>query len=270
MKIILSRKGFDSGYGGMPSPILPDGTMLSFPIPSEGDRIHFSDLHHQGQSYSALMHQLNHSSKISGNDECHLDPDIRAEIIDRPDGWKPAFGQIGAAQSHLINQGVGVGDVFLFFGWFRKTTLTDTGYAYIGPAHGFHAIYGYMQVGEIIIAKDMVPNWLKNHPHATGERWAKNNTIYLPTERLSFFPVLPGAGCLSYTDALKLSKDGSCRSVWSLPDFFKDIPISYNLNAWKGDEFHSAAKGQEFVFSATEDAMAWLIRLLGTQSDVRS
>lgn len=35
MKFILSRKGFDSGYGGCASPILPDGTMLSIPIPVE-------------------------------------------------------------------------------------------------------------------------------------------------------------------------------------------------------------------------------------------
>lgn len=262
MKIILSRKGFDSGYGGIPSPILPDGTMLSFPIPSEGDRIHFNDLQHQGLSYSTLMHQLSPHCKVSGNDECHLDPDIRAEIINRPEGWKPAFGQIGAAQSHLKNQGVGVGDVFLFFGWFRKTIKTAAGYAYSGPAQGFHAIYGYMQVGEIITSKDQVPDWLKNHPHATGERWEKNNAIYLPTERLSFLPELPGAGCLSYSDTLKLTKDGCCRSVWALPDFFKHIPITYNQDAWQGDEFHSAAKGQEFVFTATEDAKEWLLQVI--------
>ena len=34
MKIILSRKGFDSENGGYPSPILPNGTLLSIPIPS--------------------------------------------------------------------------------------------------------------------------------------------------------------------------------------------------------------------------------------------
>jgi hypothetical protein len=33
MKVILSRKGFDSEYGGIASPILPDGTLLSLPIP---------------------------------------------------------------------------------------------------------------------------------------------------------------------------------------------------------------------------------------------
>jgi len=33
MKIILSRKGFDSTYGGFPSPIFEDGRMISLPIP---------------------------------------------------------------------------------------------------------------------------------------------------------------------------------------------------------------------------------------------
>ena len=36
MKFILSRKGFDSSNGGIASPILPDGTMLSLPIPVSG------------------------------------------------------------------------------------------------------------------------------------------------------------------------------------------------------------------------------------------
>ena len=31
MKIILSRKGFDSANGGGPSPIFPDGRLLSLP-----------------------------------------------------------------------------------------------------------------------------------------------------------------------------------------------------------------------------------------------
>lgn len=35
MKVVLSRKGMDSRAGGIPSPILPDGTLLSLPIPNE-------------------------------------------------------------------------------------------------------------------------------------------------------------------------------------------------------------------------------------------
>ena len=34
MKLIFSRKGFDSSAGGIPSPILPDGRMISLPIPA--------------------------------------------------------------------------------------------------------------------------------------------------------------------------------------------------------------------------------------------
>jgi len=32
LKVILSRKGFDSSNGGCPSPIMPDNTLLSFPM----------------------------------------------------------------------------------------------------------------------------------------------------------------------------------------------------------------------------------------------
>jgi len=44
MKVILSRKGFDSGTGGYPSPILPDGTLLSLPIPDATSDIKYSDI----------------------------------------------------------------------------------------------------------------------------------------------------------------------------------------------------------------------------------
>ena len=44
MKIILSRKGFDSEYGGYPSPILPNGQMISLPIPDQKDDIKYSDV----------------------------------------------------------------------------------------------------------------------------------------------------------------------------------------------------------------------------------
>lgn len=36
-RLVLSRKGFDSGYGGMPSPILPDGRLQPLPIPVDHD-----------------------------------------------------------------------------------------------------------------------------------------------------------------------------------------------------------------------------------------
>lgn len=257
MKIILSRKGFDSGYGGMPSPILPDGTMLSMPIPSEGDLVHYCDLCHNGLSYQDIISQLKPNSKILYK-ECHLDPDIRKDIVVRKDGWKPAFGQVGAAQSHLSNQGVSNGDIFLFFGWFRHTTIKNGKLSFIGPSSGFHAIYGYMQIGNIIKCAEDVPQWLMSHPHACDKRWQKNNAIYIASDNLSLNPELPGAGCFNYSEVLKLTMGGRSRSIWSLPTFFKNIPISYNRNAWREDAFHSAAKGQEFVFEANDDVINWL------------
>ncbi len=133
MKIILSRKGFDSSNGGCPSPIMPDGTLLSMPIPSDGDKDKYSDLEYCGTKYSDLLDQLK-----PGNDfkHCHVDPDIRDNRISKIPKWIPAFGQIGSAQGKLINSGVEKGDLFLFFGWFRKVELVDGKYRFIPRSKG--------------------------------------------------------------------------------------------------------------------------------------
>ncbi len=100
MKIILSRKGFDTTSGGCPSPILPDGTLLSLPIPDEED-IKYSDLQYNGFSYDRILTGLNPGAVYSG---CHLDPDIREGVRIVPvDNWRPAFGQTGSALGILRN-----------------------------------------------------------------------------------------------------------------------------------------------------------------------
>ena len=100
MKVILSRKGFDSSNGGCPSPIMPDGALISMPIPSD-DRDSYGDLCYCGMPYSRILQQLA-PKKTFGH--CHVDPDIRddcrAKSIER---WKPGFGQIGSAQGVLTN-----------------------------------------------------------------------------------------------------------------------------------------------------------------------
>jgi len=65
MKVILSRKGFDSAYGGYPSPILPDGKMVSLPIPLE-DSIRYSDLKIGESTYFDLMSSLRPRIKSKG------------------------------------------------------------------------------------------------------------------------------------------------------------------------------------------------------------
>ncbi len=59
MKIILSRKGFDSSSGKQANPIMPDGTLLSLPIPDEEDTNTFSSLQWEGSSYFDIIHSLN-------------------------------------------------------------------------------------------------------------------------------------------------------------------------------------------------------------------
>lgn len=55
MKIILSRKGFDSANGGIVSPIFEDGAMISFPIPSN-DVDTYDSLYYNGVRYSQILH----------------------------------------------------------------------------------------------------------------------------------------------------------------------------------------------------------------------
>ena len=87
MKIIFSRKGFDTVYGGYPSPILQDGRMISLPIPSNEEiPIRYSKLEIDKKlTYYDIMKDLNpyiksnnEWYKLTEKSECHLDPDIAA------------------------------------------------------------------------------------------------------------------------------------------------------------------------------------------------
>ena len=121
MKVILSRKGFDSAFGGYPSPILPSGEMVSLPIPLN-DAIRYSDLKIGRSTYYDLMTDLKPRIKSNGKwldldkeTKSHLDPDIHNDSIDRESGWRPCFGQIDSAQSHLENHQVSEGDLFILW-----------------------------------------------------------------------------------------------------------------------------------------------------------
>lgn len=259
MKIILSRKGFDSQYGGMPSPILPDGTLLSLPIPSKIDiESKFTDIYHENKSYYDIIHSLNSNTKIKDKYYCHLDPDIRAAAKERQSEWTPAFGQEKSALKHLQNQGVGIGDLFLFFGWFKQTEYINGQLSYKKNALDLHIIYGYFQIGKIIDNPCELPTWLQEHPHIKPERWENPNAIFIASPQLSLCPELPGAGCLQFKDKLILTKEGCSRRIWNLPDFFRQISISYNANSWQDGSFVSAAKGQEFVFEANDEVIKWV------------
>ncbi|TLS35041.1 hypothetical protein [Pseudalkalibacillus caeni] len=270
MKVILSRKGFDSSTGGYPSPILPDNTLASLPIPDSASNLFYNDLKIDTTNLFDVMRSLKPSIKASGEweeltkkTECHLDPDIDNRLIKRESGWRGLFGQGGAAQKHLENQGVTADDLFLFFGWFRKTKRKK-GKLVFDPQdkQGRHIIYGYLQVADILnvpAAADDFPSWMRTHPHLIERRRKiPTNTIYIAREEASWDTSLPGYGPLDFDEKLVLSKEGYKKSCWDLPDFFRNVKISYHkASRWKEDYFLSVARGQEFVVESNKEVVQW-------------
>lgn len=273
MKTILSRKGFDSENGGYPSPILSDGRLVSLPIPIDDDN-RYSDLElKEGPSYFDIMRQLNPNIKINKQwvaltpeTHCHVDPDVFEGILPREEGWKGLFGQVNAAQTHLSNMNVSVGDLFLFFGWFRKTSISNRQIIIFDSyAKDLHIIFGYLQIGQIIHLDEEVaiPDWMSSHPHL--QYVDPTNTLYVARENLSWNDSYPGWGTFHFNKELVLTKEGPnyTRSQWNLPSIFKEAHISYHgENSWKRDYFQSVGRGQEFVVDCTPQVEEWAKHLV--------
>jgi hypothetical protein len=273
MKIILSRKGFDSDFGGYPSPILPDGRMVSLPVPFKHDTASYGSIFCGSQSHYELMKDIMPCVRLTGeklplnkDTKCHLDPDLRRPTITRMNGWKPVFGQADGAETHLENQGVKEGDLFLFFGWFRKTILQDGSLVFDRKDRGRQIIYGYLQIGGIIrVRRDPMPEWAKYHSHANAQiPRMSNNSIYIAKDGLSWSPEIPGAGCFYFDERLVLTKDGYSRSRWKKFDFLKSMS-HHSEASMKKDFFQSAAIGQEFVIKNNEEAEKWAKELIVKQ-----
>src|SRR5438128_2324747 len=125
MRVILSRKGVDSGAGRIASPILK-GSLISLPIPLSS-QITYGDLKFRDISLGTLARDLS-KGRLRASSQVHLDPDLRRGTYSRRTGWRPIFGQgEPRAESHLQACGVTVGDLFLFYGWFRDTELREDG-----------------------------------------------------------------------------------------------------------------------------------------------
>ena len=162
MKVVLSRKGMDSRAGGIPSPILPDGTLLSLPIPNEKSGVPYGDLVYKGRTYQQIIQQIHPTFDFQKHPFCHLDPDIYGVLKNTHAGWKPAFGQYEIPAKHLDGQGVDVGDVFLFYGMFRQTEkLPDGTLHFVKGAPIQHIIYGYMVVSEILKDQDKTKSFIR-------------------------------------------------------------------------------------------------------------
>lgn len=237
MKFVLSRKGFDSGAGKCPSPII-DGRPVSMPIPASKN----SSTTYAAVGLGEVVERITRG-RIGRDSLCHHDPMFA-------DG-RCYFGQCDSAQTHLSNNGIGLGDVFLFFGLFADE----------GTGERHHRIFGYMRVEAIHLIAGAPPEIERRlgrlgHPHVIGVRHA-NNTVYEGE----------GATASQSHPALRLTKPGGPLSRWTVPTWLEAKGLTYHgkPSRWSGTELQSVARGQEFVSDVGSDPVArgWIDDIIG-------
>lgn len=260
-KVILSRKGFDSSAGGKPSFIYGD-RLISLPIPGKGSGIGYKDISFdQNTKLEKIMREVGIKHYDS---ECHLDPDIKFDsILNRHKGWNPAFGQADIAEKVLRKNNVGPGDIFLFYGWFKKIEIKDGKFKYIQNAPNLHIIFGFLEVDEVLDLNDSgveIPQYLETHPHVI------NKDKYLNSNRLY---VGKNAGTFHFNDSLVLTKKREKRSRWELPSYFekekflggtnKSILPNGNVRI----EF-VGRNNQEVLITDSSDVVEWAEKIIET------
>jgi Nucleotide modification associated domain 3 len=267
MRLIISRKGFDSSRGGVPSPILRDGRLIPLPIPAnksaKASPHRFSQLRINGERIGPLVERLTHG-KVRSQDKAHFDPALEVKI--------PAFGQVGSAQGHLKKQGVQEGDLFLFFGWFAKDDKSRS--------ESQHTLFGWLQIGKILKGDAIKKRKsIAYHPHTHGA-WDDTNTVYLATQELYLCNQqvgLPGAGLFPHwTPDLRLTApEATSRSLWRLPKCF--LPrggppiLSWHQKRERWTDarngtvrLRTVGRGQEFVIDASKapGVEEWALNLI--------
>jgi hypothetical protein len=288
VRLIFSRKGFDSSAGGVASPILPSGQLLSLPIPepaSEDGRGRPYGKIQSGQlEVGSIVASLT-KGQLGPESLAHLDPDLEAASMPRQLGWRPTFGQTGAAESHLRNQGVGSGDLFLFFGWFREVEKSAGLLRYRPGSPDRHLLFGWLQVGDRLPAGEgeKLPPWVASHPHAVAP-YNRNDSLYVAADAVELGERrlrVPGGGIFRhYHPRLCLTAEGASRSVWSLPPWFYPEKHESSLSYHRSPERWSTAagqtllqtvgRGQEFVLDCRHYPQApdWIEELLLTCAQV--
>ena len=265
-RVVLSRKGFDSSFGGRPSPIFYDGRIFSIPIPQRQESpTKYKDLFFNGISGTDALKESS-VRQVSNNDYCHYDPALNADI--------GLFGQASSSQTELRNSCVGLGDLFLFFGWFKK---------FSSKGKDLHHIFGWLQISKIISGDEEIRGYLTSkkmkHPHGHGDRSTyKNNTLYIGSKDLTIGNKktgLKGFGLFkSSAKGLILTSPDHTRSMWKLPrEYFKDSidnkkKLFLNRLKWTDKENFlvntNKGPGQEFILdSETNPAIIdWVLSLI--------
>jgi len=179
------------------------------------------------------------------------------------------FGQADSAQGHLQKQGIDRGDIFLFFGWFRRVQQRNGLFLYQPGARDIHMLFGWLEVGEIWSMsedKDLqIPDWAKDHPHVVNGSF-KKNTIYITAQTATGF----AAGTFrSAVEELILTREDKTRSRWRLPHWFYPSEgksqLSYHSNIARWTQYEnyaylrSVGRGQEFVLDTKDypEAVDW-------------
>ncbi len=281
MRIIFSRKGFDSASGGNPSPIMPDGRMVSLPIPNKKSQIRYADINRDEFNLGTLVSDLTNGN-ITASYFAHLDPDLSIDSLARLQGWRPIFGQTGIAQGHLRNNGVTAGDIFLFFGLFRHVIYHSGKIEWDVDSPARHVLWGWLQVDEILNVNNCNHTrfkWAEYHPHFQRKEEA-NNTVYVAKKHLILPGVengeVAGAGVFPcYSAQLQLTAPSvKTPSLWELPQWFYPCngrpPLTYhaNLTRWQrtetGTRLKTVGRGQEFILNCENypESTSWLKKML--------
>lgn len=246
--------------------------MLSLPIPTDADEtVRYADIPSPwGQgSLLELLQQLGYPE----HSHAHLDPDLVASHCRRAQGWKGLFGQVRAAAAHLTKNGVGPGDIFLFWGLFRKTQARDSVLRFMGQP--FHAIFGYLEIACVLDAGigQAVP-FAPEFPHFHPRYHGTNCRVYLARDQLSGTD-LPGFGTFRYKPELQLTTpDGNRVTHWQLPAFFHPdtgASLTYHRSAkrWGAPavgrtSLRAVSRGQEFVAAPRPEICAWARDLIAS------
>lgn len=272
MRVILSRKGFESTHEGIPSPILPDGTLLLLPKPDNDGYVSYKEFYCEGTSYYDIAVSLDSKMQdVLKDARCNSSCYIAKSDHRPPLKWFPAYLRTGPLESHLNRQRVSVGDLFLFYGCFRQTEYDANHHLRFVPnAPEQNIIFSYFQIGAIIKNLSFISSHFQWPLHTLIDKDTSiQHTIYLPTKKLSYNNQQPGFDILSYSQKLVLTKPGLHYYQWQLPDFLcaPDVKISYHNNRNNGflsgkDYFKSSSIGEEFVIHGTYDLQRWVHSLI--------
>ncbi len=274
MRLVFSRKGFDAKYGGCASPIFEDGSICSLPIPEKRSPTRYGGIQFKGEPIAPMIEALTRG-RITAMDGAHLDPDLRAESIERARDWRPIFGQAGAAASHLARNQVGAGDLFLFFGWFRRAIGVAGDISFVRGAPNLHVIFGWMEVDAVHSMSDELIEempWAREHPHFVERDRYRKNTVYVASKRLGSLGIaMPGAGVFDRIRPeliLTQSEPYLGRSTWRLPACFdprgRSLLTRHHAGRWTANgatvQLRTVPIGQEFVLDVEEypEVKDWL------------